>query len=151
MTLVRRNIVCMFVALWVCCKGSKIHFLCRYYSCWVNYYCQEWFLELLIQRLITNINPRKPAATARLAMMPANCISKEANLFGIFYICSHVLICSSLSTYLLGFQCKAKLSIMIMVSPSTFPSIRPSLQISCFLIWQASPFSVGPMLRFCST
>lgn len=44
------------------------------------YHCYEWFLELLIEHLSTNINPRKPAAIARVAMIPANCIFKAANL-----------------------------------------------------------------------
>lgn len=44
------------------------------------YYCYERFLELLIEHLSTNVNPRKPAAIARMAMIPANSIFKAANL-----------------------------------------------------------------------
>ena len=44
------------------------------------HHCNEWFLELLIEHLSTNINPRKPAAIARVAMIPANCVFKAANL-----------------------------------------------------------------------
>lgn len=44
------------------------------------YHCYKWFLELLIEHLSTNINSRKPAAIARVAMIPANCIFKAANL-----------------------------------------------------------------------
>ena len=76
----RRSFIRRLVALWVCPEGSKIHFPCRYCSCWVNYHCYKWFLELLIEHLSTNINSRKPAPIARVAMIPANCIFKAANL-----------------------------------------------------------------------
>ena len=69
----------VFISLYTCFNKSSWKLITT--SCKNTYYhCYKWFLELLIEHLSTNINSRKPAAIARVAMIPANCIFKAANL-----------------------------------------------------------------------
>ena len=88
-----------------------------------------------------NINARKPAAIARVAMIPAICIFQAAHMLSVFFIYSHVfIICNNLSI-LLGLSAlysKTKLSIMIIISPSTFPSIKPVSDLMYITVFSRS-------------